>query len=293
MFLDVRNQNIYILRLDKSAWRGVMSDRILFLGTSGDAIVTGKQLRSSAGIVINTENDQYIMDPGPGTLVRAAEQKVNLRNTTGILVSHNHLNHSHDTNAVISAMTHGGLDTYGVLVCSKTVLNGNEDMYPTVSKYHRRALERTIALSPYQKVGINDLEVEAIPAVHSDPEALGFRLVAQKFILSYTGDTIYDPKVVEGLKDCDILVLNVVAPPDVTLEHNLNAEDAMNIIQEVKPNLAILTHFGIKMLSSDPLAQARDIQKKTKVQTVAAKDGLVINPATYASKSRQKKLASF
>jgi hypothetical protein len=47
------------------------------------------------------------------------------------------------------------------------------------------------------------------------------------------------------------------------------------------------------MIKADPLYEAREIQRRTNVQTIAAKDGMVINPATYSAKSRNKTLNTF
>jgi len=57
--------------------------------------------------------------------------------------------------------------------------------------------------------------------------------------------------------------------------------------------LAIIQHFGFDMLKADPLLEARDIQRVTGVQTIAAKDGLIITPASYDAGSKQKRLNLF
>ena len=54
--------------------------------------------------------NQFHIDPGPGSLVMAKNCGVNLRANTALLISHNHLNHANDVNAVISAMTYDGFD---------------------------------------------------------------------------------------------------------------------------------------------------------------------------------------
>ncbi len=89
------------------------------------------------------------------------------------------------------------------------------------------------------------------------------------------------------------MILNVVYPSDVKSKYNLTAEDAQKIITKVKPKLAIITHFGNKFVASDPLYQAREIQKATGVQVIAAVDGLVINPTSYAKENEQQRLNTF
>ena len=47
------------------------------------------------------------------------------------------------------------------------------------------------------------------------------------------------------------------------------------------------------MLKADPLYEAREIQKKTGVQIIAAKDGMVVNPISYAAGLRQRTLTMY
>lgn len=54
----------------------------------------------------------------------------------------------------------------------------------------------------------------------------------------------------------------------------MTSEDALKIIEEVKPEMAALTHFGMQMIFKGPTNEAKLIQEKTGVPTVAASDGM-------------------
>ena len=264
--------------------------QIIFLGTGSQSYVVGKQLRSSGGIIIKTDDTQLHIDPGPSALLMAKNCSINLRENTALLVSHNHLGHANDANAVISAMTYNGLDRKGILVSNLTAMNGTETIKPLISPFYRNLVEKAIVLAKEQKLGINDIEIIASNANHADPETIGFKIITDDFTLSYSSGSSYSAGLAEQYKGSDILILNVVSPSNKKIEDNLNSDDAVNIIQRAKPRLAIITHFGEKMLEENPLAQARDIQLRTKTQTLAATDCFNINPATYAAKTNQKKL---
>ena len=79
-----------------------MHSKIIFLGTAGESLVYGKQIRASGGIIIQTDNLQCIIDPGPGSITMAAQFGINLRDTDAIFVTHNHINHCNDVNAIIN-----------------------------------------------------------------------------------------------------------------------------------------------------------------------------------------------
>ena len=91
--------------------------RIIFLGTAGSSAVVSRQLRSSGGIIIQVGDLQLHIDP-TGALTKAKEYGINLHHTTAVLVSHHHINHCNDLNAVIDAMTHGGLEHRGIILAA-------------------------------------------------------------------------------------------------------------------------------------------------------------------------------
>ena len=136
--------------------------KIIFLGTAGDSSVSARQLRASGGIILQTDEIQLHIDPGPGAIVRANQYGINPRATDAILVSHNHVNHSNDLNAAIDAMTLGGFDKKGVLIASHTVVNGDDRNNSCLSTFHRACLERIILLKPGQKSAVEQIEIHAI-----------------------------------------------------------------------------------------------------------------------------------
>ncbi|MFH1052786.1 MAG: MBL fold metallo-hydrolase [Candidatus Woesearchaeota archaeon] len=268
-----------------------MTDSIIFLGTGKGGIVAGKQLRATGGILLRAGQNQFVIDPGPGSLVKARDYGINLRETVALIVTHHHLGHCNDLNAQIDSITYSGMDRQGVLISTNTVINGDENLRPYLTKYHRDLLERVIVVKEGQKVGINDVEITAIPADHGRVETIGLKFVTNDFTLCYTSDTRYDKEIIENYTGADILILNATDMNKV--EDNLSISDAEKIIGIVKPSLAILTHFGISVIQSDPIYLAREIQKKTHVQTIAAKDGMILIPGNYAARSQQKILKSF
>ena len=252
--------------------------RIIFLGTAGSSAVVSKQLRSSGGMVLQVGDLQFHIDPGPGALNKAKEYGINLHNTTAVLVSHNHINHCNDLNAVVDAMTHGGIEHRGIVVASKSVLQPSEKNHPFLTKYHQSLVEKIIPVEKNHKVGVELVEIHALSAEHTDPSAVGFKFFCPKLTVAYTGDTQLTPKLLEELMGTDLLILNVPYPSESGTGMNLDVNAAVRIIDHVKPKMAILTHFGLQMLKADPILQAREIQRATGIQTIAAHDGLSITP---------------
>ncbi len=270
-----------------------ITSNIIFLGTGGDSYVVGKQLRASGGIILQVNDDQFHIDPGPNALVMAKETGINLRANTALFVTHNHLNHCNDINAVIDAMTYNGFDKKGVLVANNTVINGSMHYEPFLHKYYRDFLERFIVLEEGRKVGINDVEIKALKAKHSEPNAIGFKFITNDYTLTYTGDTAYSVETISEYENSNVLILNVPCLKKEESKNNLCKEEAIKIIKKVNPRLAIITHFGINFLKADPLYEIREIQKETNCQVIAAKDGMVINPISYDVQQGQKSLYKY
>lgn len=270
-----------------------ISSAIIFLGTGGDSYVVGKQIRASGGIILQIDENQFHIDPGPSSLIMAREVGVNLRGNTALLVSHNHLNHCNDINAVIDAMTYSGFDKTGVLIANDTAINGSQTYIPFLQEYYKNCLERYIVLNAGQKVGINDVEIMALKAKHSETNAIGFKFFTPQYTLTYSGDTKYSAEVVEEYKNSNILILNVPFLKKEKDNDGLSKEDAVKIINAVKPRLTIITHFGMDFIKSDPLYEVREIQKETNCQVIAAKDGMVINPLSYSVEQGQRTLVAF
>ncbi|MBN2458329.1 MBL fold metallo-hydrolase [Candidatus Woesearchaeota archaeon] len=267
--------------------------KLIFLGTGGDAIVVGKQMLSSGGMVLQVEDNQIHIDPGPGAVARAADYGINLRNNVALCVSHNHINHANDVNAVISSMTHGGLDRTGVLITNKSAYEDNMEMQPMLNRHFKDKLEKDIVLDVGKRVGINEVEIRATHAEHTDPHTIGFKFFTPNFTMGYSSDTSYTKEMVEDYREVDLMVLNCLSPGEKKIIGHLNTEDVKKLLPEIRPKLAIITHFGVKMLETDIINEARQIQHKTGVQTIAAKDGMVLNPLSYSVNLRQKTLNLF
>lgn len=262
-----------------------MESKISFLGTGSEIGVTGKQTRGSGGIVLQAEDCQFHIDPGPGALVRAAMHGINVREHTAIFVSHEHTAHCSDVNAIISAMTLNGFDKHGVLIAAESFIKNNH-----LTEFHKNCVEKIIIASPGKKMGVESIEIHALKTSHSDQSCVGFKFFTPKFILTYTSDTKYNKDAVEQYKKSDILILNVPFPFKTKDPKTLSSDDAVKIINKTSPKLAIITHFGNKMLSTNPIYEAREIQKQTKVQVIAAEDGMVIEPTSYSANMKQKTL---
>ncbi len=248
---------------------------MVFLGTGGGRFVITKQLRATGGMILELDGQVIHLDPGPGALVRAKEQNVDLSRVTAVAVSHCHPDHYADAELVIEAMTSGATKKGGALIGSIHSIRGGDDYRAAVSPYHLRALAEHHAMGPGETVSIGKVQVTATPTVHGDPKGVGFVFRGSSTI-GYASDGSYYDGQEKPFAGCDYLVMNVLRPQGNTWPKHMNTDQAARLVALAKPRTAIITHFGILMLKAGPEREAAFIEGKTGIKTIAARDGMVI-----------------
>jgi len=254
---------------------------IKFLGTAGARFVVMKQLRSSGGIWLTLGDKTFLIDPGPGTLVRCASSrpKLNPANLDGIILTHRHLDHAADVNIMIEAMTEGGFKKRGVLYAPADALDND----PVVLKYLRNFVERIEILREGGKYKLGDVFWETpIRNIHG-VETYGLKFkIPSGGSLSFMSDTRYFPEL-KRVYSADIVVLNVVLYrpfKDRIIDH-LTVADAEKILQSVRPKLGILSHFGMTMLRAKPWVIVEEMKERLGIPVIAARDGMSVEIDKY------------
>jgi ribonuclease BN (tRNA processing enzyme) len=265
---------------------------ITFLGTGGDSYVISKCIRNSGGIIIKNEHVQFHIDPGPNSLLTAKNNSINLRETTAIICTSPKISHSNDVNAVISGMTYNGVDVKGVLVGTKTLIEGNENNTPFLQDFFKHCVERVIIAESDKKIGIENIDIHFCMA-NDYCDTVGVKLFMPDLVIGYTSDTSYSEAIAKQYDNCDILIMNIQNPFGARQKNNLCSDDAVKFIKRIKPKLAIITHFGKLMLEQDPLLEAREIHALTGVQVMSAVDGQSISPVSYSAQGKQRQLKQF
>ena len=264
--------------------------KIIFSGTGGGRIVLSNQLRSTAGIILKLNDTILYLDPGPGALAKLPKFKINPTNISALLVSHAHQDQAGDLNNMIDAMTMGGIKKKGTLLTSKSVIEGLEDDHPTLLNFHKSHLNEFLILNPGDSHKLGNIEITATKTKHSDLSCIGFKIKTDKVTISYTGDTQYFKGIEKEYEDSDILILCNQRPYNAPLKGALHSNDSVKIIGKVKPKLAILTQFGMKILQTNPIYEARRMNKETGINVIAAEDNLIIDALNYSKSLRQRTL---
>ena len=254
-----------------------MSSFIKFLGTAGGRYVVARQLRASGGTYISANGQNIMLDPGPGALVKCAKSKPSIDATAlnAIILSHLHIDHSNDVNILIDAITGGGHRKGGVLFAPKEALEGDDAV---VFKYLRNFLEDIVVLEAERNYKIGDIEFSTSIKHQHTAETYGIKFNINGHNISFIADTRFFPELIDSYKGSDMLIVNVVShtlPEKINIKH-LCLDDVKEIIKEVKPSKAVITHFGMTMLKAKPWVLAEQLSNELGIEVIAASDGMTI-----------------
>ena len=244
-------------------------DTITFLGTAGARFMVTKQLTASGGLWLSLNGTEILVDPGPGSIVQSTKRKLRADKLSAIILSHRHLDHSADVNIMVEAMTQGGFKQHGWLFAPADAL----ETEPVIFSYLKGYLEGIEVLEKGKSYSVGNISFTT-PVRHIHPvETYGMLLSAAGHTFSYIADSRY----FDGLCDSyasELLIINVVLLEAKHFVDHLSVSDAEHIIRELKPKVAILTHFGMNIWRSKPWEIAQRLSQQTGVRVLAARDGM-------------------
>jgi ribonuclease BN (tRNA processing enzyme) len=242
---------------------------VTFLGTAGARVMVASQILASGGLWFNLGGTEMLLDPAPGTLVRACKSRLSPPRLSAILLSHKHIDHSCDINVMIEAMAEGGFHRRGVLMAPADALDND----PVVLHYVRPFLERIEVLKEGGEYQVENVSIRT-PVRHVHPvETYGLILRTEQYTISCVVDTRYFDQLCQHYR-ADLLILNVMRlEPTAPLDH-LSVPDAARIIKSLKPRAALLNHFGMSMWRAKPWTVAQRLTEETGIRVIAASDGL-------------------
>ncbi|HLC69276.1 MAG TPA: MBL fold metallo-hydrolase [Candidatus Bilamarchaeaceae archaeon] len=254
---------------------------IIFLGTGGGRINLIQQLRATGGFRINSESANIHVDPGPGALLHSLRLKQDPLKLDAVVVTHYHVDHVNDAQLLIEAMAdYTRKRGRGILIGSKHTLEGDETGDRGITLYHQKMVQELHTAKPGAQKEFTTkkgtFKMEFVKAQHDESTTFGFKLFLDGKTIGYTSDTEYYAGIGDAYKNCDYLIVHCLKPAQDQYHGHMTTEGATKLIQAAQPQLAILSHFGMKMI---PVAdrEAKKIEKETGVKTIAARDGMKLS----------------
>lgn len=254
---------------------------VRFLGTGGARFTVARQIRASGGMWMRFGETQVHVDPGPGALVRALSivPPCNPIELDAIVLSHKHLDHANDVNIMVEAMTQGGFRPRGALFAPRDAFEGEPVIFPYVRKFVKREEYLVERGGPY---AINDVELRtSIAHVHSvETYGMHFRYAGRT--VSYLPCGRFFEAMIDDYRSHapDVLIVNVLRFRDSLDVDHLLFEEARRLVTEIRPRVAVFTHFGTRLLERDPDRLAAELEDELGIRVHAARDGWTLDVET-------------
>ena len=209
--------------------------------TCTSADTRDKRLRSSALLTLD-DSRQILIDCGPDFRAQALEHPST--NLSAVLLTHTHYDHvgGIDDLRPFCYKHPGGLPLYA----RQDVIDDQRQrmpysfashLYPGVPTFN------TIAIEPGKPFTVDgDIPVLPVEVLHYKLPILGFRFGPLAYV---TDCKTMPPETMESLRGLDTLVLNALRHEE-HISH-LNLRQALDIIDQLKPRRAFLTHLSHDM----------------------------------------------
>jgi ribonuclease BN (tRNA processing enzyme) len=247
------------------------TDFITFLGTAGARFMVVRQLTASGGMWLDLNHTRFLLDPGPGCIVQVNKRKFDPEKLDAIIISHRHLDHAGDVNVMVEAMTSGGFKKRGIFFAPGDALTEKE---PVLASYLKNALNAVTVLEPQKTYTVDGVTFETTVRHDHPAETYGLIFRASGHIIGCLTDTRYFPELHRSYAGVELLIINMTFTETRPSIAHIAVPDAARLIGEIKPKLAVLTHFGLQVWQAHPWIIADELTKKTGIKVIAARDGL-------------------
>lgn len=245
------------------------------MGTGGGRVNLIRQMRRTGGFRINADSAHIHVDPGPGALLQSVRYRQDPLKLSAVVVTHAHVDHSNDANLMIEGMSRFALEKKGIVIASRNSLEGED--HP-ITKYHQSHATEVYAANYGERKTFatrrGKFEIEIIEVKHDEPTTFGFKLYIDGKTIGYTSDTNWSEGLGRRFMNCDVLIANCLKPFSDGIPDHMETKDIISLLKEAKPKKAVISHFGLKMIRSEPELEAKKIEYETQIETNAAEDGM-------------------
>ncbi|MCS7262562.1 MAG: MBL fold metallo-hydrolase [Aquificaceae bacterium] len=244
-------------------------DRVVFLGTAGGRASVFRYARRAGGFIVYLSGSLVHVDPGPGAFVYLHQLSIDPRSIDLVVLSHIHLDHSSDVNAVLESATDGGKLRRVALFAPRPAFEGENRV---VLPFIRERLAQEGFLREGLELSYRGVRVKAVMK-HTHHATDTYALLFNDRLL-YVSCALYEDRMLNLYpKGVDLMIVNTTLYRKVVPIDHLTVEDAYRLIVNLKPRKAVLTHFGYELLMQhDPKELAMELSKRCGVPVVAAED---------------------
>ena len=222
-----------------------------------------KRLRSS--VLVQWKNYNYIIDCGPD--FRQQMLKNNCRHIDGIIFTHEHADHTSGLDDIRPYFfRQGDIPIYGTQRVVENLNHRFGYILNSQNKYPGAPTVKVQIISKNNNFIIGNQTVTPVEVMHNSLSVMGYRIGG----FSYLTDVKYiNADQMEKVQNSEVLVLNALRIESHPT--HLNLEEALDLVEELKPKKAYFTHISHLLGFHD------EVSKKLPKNVHLAYDNLQIN----------------
>lgn len=197
-----------------------------------------ENMRTRSSVLVQIDKTNILIDSGPD--LRYQIMKAGYPRVHAVLYTHAHYDHMGGANDLNGYFTEEH-KTIPVFAVEKDMERLSEIVPYMMKEWGEEYyLERNV-ITPYQKFFVHGIDVLPLLQIHGPGHSIGYRIGD----FAYTTDVNkMDDKNFDLLKGIKLWVLGVGVKEDKPKCPHLSLPEAINWIERVKPQRAILTHMG-------------------------------------------------
>lgn len=222
----------------------------------------------SSGYVVTADSTALLLDCGPG-VATAVNTVIEAAELNGVFISHMHCDHCYDILPIARSVIaprlpypdgsgnhelRPGPDPIPLYVPagSRQVFESLQSLFPVgTAPALNRAIDLAFDLREYEAgdtLVIDGVTVRPFAVRHA-AVACGFRVETEYGTVAYTGDTGWSEELVDGARECDLLLCEAtLRTADAGPHGHLSAREAGRLAARAGAGQLVLTHF----LHTDP-----------------------------------------
>ena len=222
-----------------------------------------KRLRSS--VLVQWKNYSYVIDTGPD--FRQQMLRVGCNRIDGVLYTHEHSDHTSGIDDLRAfCFKQGEIPIYAHKRVIDNLFNRFEYIFNKEKKYAGAPILKPIKVVNNKKFSISNINISPISYKHAKLQVFGYRFNDFAYL---TDMKTIDDLEIKKLSNLEVLVLNCIRiEPHYS---HLNLEEALKLIQIIKPKKTYLTHI------SHLLGFHKDVEKTLPESVFLSYDGLEID----------------
>lgn len=206
--------------------------------------------RNCSSYLIETNNENIIMDCGRGTISSLINLKKDAHSITRIFISHRHTDHFTEIAPILGLLFESPkkpkfkdekLYVYGPKGTAKAILQ----LMKAFAIYNQTNLNKIIIheLKDKETIKFDNLSIQAFQVEHdNNSKCLAYRISSNNKIIAYSGDSTDCTGLRKACKNADIALMESTLPPEEKHPSHLDGILVGKIASEEKVKEIIIVH---------------------------------------------------